>query len=199
MQFTRFTKVSGVAFDLRPQIINTLSNGGSRKHNWRSPAASVTEIQHQFQVPTGAAGIGTIGLVHHENVGDFQESGLVGLHRVAPAWGDHHNGGVGSGGDRHFYLANTNGFHEDRVTPGSIEQANGVWHCHRKSAGVASGGHRPNEGVAADVVVHADSVTEDGTPCQGRTGSMAKTAGLDAPETAVRRPVIVDLPALGHL
>ena len=48
-------------------------------------AAPARQLEHALEVAHGLGRAGPVGLVHDEHVGDLQQPGLRGLHRVAPA------------------------------------------------------------------------------------------------------------------
>ena len=84
-----------------------------RDRRRRSAGATVVgdrrQVEHLLEVAAGLVDAGPVGLVDHEDVGDLQQPGLVGLHRVAPARVDHHDGGVGRAGDLDLDLAHADG------------------------------------------------------------------------------------------
>ena len=66
---------------------------------WRRSAAAsrprVGQVEHLLEVAAGLVDAGSVGLVDHEHVGDLEQPGLVGLHRVAPARVHDDDGRVG--------------------------------------------------------------------------------------------------------
>ena len=87
-----------VGLDSRPQVIGSGALGGRGQHDrWTvyGLAGHLGQVEHQLEVPPGLVGSGPISLVDHEQVGDLQEPGLVGLHGVAPPGGDNYHHGVG--------------------------------------------------------------------------------------------------------
>src|SRR6185437_3524208 len=113
-------EVGPVPGDLGPQGVDAVSGGGDGIDDRRPPVARHGQVEHLFEVPTGFTGTGAVGLVDDEEVGHFEEAGLVGLHRVPPAGGDDDDGGVGGGGHVDLHLADADGLDDgDRHADGT--------------------------------------------------------------------------------
>ena len=87
------------------------------------------EVEHHLEVADGLGDTVAVGLVHHEQVGDLEQPGLVRLHAVAPARVHDDDGGVGRARDLDLDLPDADGL--DRCIHGlpaasSTRAASGV-------------------------------------------------------------------------
>ena len=201
----------------RPELRHALGGGGRRVDDLGPPGAGPRQVEHLLEVAPGLAHARPVGLVDDEDVGDLEEAGLVGLHRVAPARGDDDDRGVGGRRDLDLHLADADGLDDHDPDARRAEQPDGVGHGQRQTAQVAPRRHGADEdGRVERVLAHADAVAEDGAAAERRRrvdGQHRRPAGpapapRDArtptptaghpPRTAVMRPsVSVDLPAPG--
>ena len=159
-----------------------MSTIGGRHPSGRPAAES---SQHLLEVPSGVGRAGPVGLVDHEQVGDLHQPGLVGLHRVAPARVDHHDGGVGLAGDLDLDLADPDRLDEHQVEADGVEHAG-------PPAGVATARpprwprvaiERMKTSSVEGVVAHADPVAEDGP-----TGERRRRVDGQHPDPLAGRP-----------
>ena len=126
--------------------------------------AVAREFEHDFEVSAGLVGALAIGLVDHEDVGDLQQAGLVGLHRVSPTGVHDNNSGVGGTGDLDLDLSDTDRFEQDPWKSGSVEYAHRGRSSQRQSAEMTSRSHGADEHVwVKKMFGHAHPVTENGT------------------------------------
>ncbi len=137
------------------------------------------EVEHLFEVAPGLPGPGPVGLVDHEKVGDLQESGLVGLHRVAPTGRDDNHGGVG--GRRHLdlHLPDADGLDDDDGQSGRTQDPHGVGH------GEGQAPRCPRVAMERMKTVGSSACCcmrirspKMAPPLKGEVGSMASTADL---------------------
>ena len=103
----------------------------------------------------------SVALVHDEQVGDLEESGLRRLNAVAHAGGKQHNCGVGGRCDVDLGLSDTDGFHQDDVEAGRLENANRLRRGGSHTAELPARRHRPDEDIrVGGVRLHANAVTK---------------------------------------
>ena len=163
LEGARGGEVLAVLADGGPQLRRPLAGAGGRGDHRRPPAVGGGEVEHALEVAAGLVGPGTVGLVDHEHVGDLEQAGLVGLHRVAPARVHHHHGGVGGPGHLHLHLAHPDRLDDDPRPAGGVEDAHRFEGGEREPTEVAARGHRTDEhAVVGGVVGHADAIAEDG-------------------------------------
>ena len=148
-----------------PQFRHALRGGAHRGENRWSPSVvrQIGEFEHLLEISTGLGSALAIALVDHEDVGDLHQARFVGLHRIAPAWVDHNNGGVGFARDLDLYLSDTNGLDQDPFATNGIEQANGLGGRQRQAAKMTTRGHRANEHTGiGGVILHTHTIAQDG-------------------------------------
>ena len=117
--------------------------------SWPAPAAASPtvrgQVEHALEVAAGVVGARAVGLVDDEHVGDLEQSGLVGLHRVAPAGVHHHDRGVGGARHLDLDLAHADRLDQHPRPPGGVEGADRLQGRERQPAEVAARGHRADE------------------------------------------------------
>ena len=127
---------------------------------------------------------GEIGFVDGEDVGDFHDAGFDGLHIVAHARDEDDDGDISEAGDFDFVLTDADGFDEDVVAAGGIEQERQFESAAREAAEFAAARHGADEDAGVGVMLlHADAVAEDGAVGEragGIDGDDADGAGLAA-------------------
>ncbi len=110
-----------------------------------------------------AVGAGTIGLVDDEDVGDFHDAGLDGLNVVTHAGDEDDYGHLGDGGDVDFVLPDANGLDDHVIPAGGVHQAGQVGGGTGQAADGSASGHGADEDSGIGVVLlHADTIAEDG-------------------------------------
>jgi hypothetical protein len=89
------------------EVVDPLPGRGRRLYDRRLPRALAVAGcgDHRAQVPDRLLGAGPVALVHHEDVGDLQDSGLGGLDGITHPRRDDHQGRVRQGGDLDLGLA----------------------------------------------------------------------------------------------
>ena len=134
-------------------------------------------------VPVG----GAIGLVHHEHVSDFHQTGLVGLDGVAPTRVHHHHGGIGRTDDVGLHLTHPHGLHHNPIATHGRQHHQGVTGGTGQPTEVTPGGHGPyvHTVIACDVA-HAHAVAQDGAAAE-RAGRIDGQYG-HGPPTAAQFP-----------
>src|SRR5207245_10692730 len=97
-----------------------------------------------------------------DHVGDLEESGLVGLHAVAPPRVHDDDGRVGRPGHLDLDLPDANGLDDDPRLAGGVEDPHRLGRGEREPTEVAARRHRSDEHTfVGGVVLHADAVAED--------------------------------------
>ena len=116
----------------------------SRPSARSSAATSVCagQVEHQLEVADGLGDAVAVGLVHHEEVGDLHEPGLVGLHAVTPAGVHHDDGRVGGAGDLDLDLTDADRLDDDPRLAGRVEHPRRARRREREPAEVTPGRHR---------------------------------------------------------
>ena len=103
-----------------------------------------------------------VGFVDDENVGDFHDPGLDGLHVVTHAGDEHQHGHIGDAGNVDFILAHAHGFDQYIIFARRIEQQREIGGGTGEAACRAAGGHGADEDAAIAVMaLHADAIAED--------------------------------------
>src|SRR6202041_3823206 len=92
-----------------------------------------------------ALGAFTVTFINDKDVGDFHDAGLDGLHVVAHAGDENHDGDIGEAHDINLVLTHADGFDQHQVAPGGVEHG-----CHIRS-GVGQSAERTARGHAANV------------------------------------------------
>ena len=156
---------------------------------------------HVAQVAGHLLGAVTVGLVHHEDVGDLQDARLRGLDAVAHAGREQHQGGVGQLHDLDLGLADADGLDEHHVAADRVEHAQRLRRRRRQPAEVAAGGHRADEhSRIGRVLLHPDPVTEQRAPGErrGRVDRQHPDPLTGCPQArSTSAAVEVDLPTPG--
>ena len=125
----------------------------------RRPGAATSIARSWAAVRCGP---GPIALVDDDDVGDLEQAGLDRLDLVAHLGRFEDDGRVGRRGDLDLALAGPDRLDEDEVEADRVEDRAGRPGRRGQPAGVAAGGHRPDEHVAvAGVGLHPDPVAED--------------------------------------
>jgi hypothetical protein len=139
--------VFAVAADLVPELIDALPRRGRRLHDWRLPLVGRVRLQREIcrHRLDRAVGAFAIRLVHDEDVGNLHDAGLERLHLVAGAGHERHHRDVGGADDVHFILAHTDGFDDDDVLAGGVEDEGDVARRTCQAAQVAPCRHAPDE------------------------------------------------------
>ena len=141
-----------------------------RFHDRRPPFRRAIRVKGQVRFdgrhePLGAF---TIGLVHHEDVGDFHDAGLQRLHLVAGAGHKRHNRHVGGADDVHFILADADRLDDDDLLSGGVEQQRRVTRRPGEAAQMAARRHAPDEDpLVGGVCLHAKTVAQHGAAGEG--------------------------------
>ena len=109
-----------------------------------------------------AFGAFAVALVDHEDVGDLHDAGLDGLHIVAHAGDENHNGDVGEAHDVDFILTDADGLDQDDVAAGGVEHGGDVGGGARQAAQRSARRHAANvnSGVG-EMFLHADAVAQN--------------------------------------
>ena len=84
--------------------------------------SGLIHVQHALQFQNHPICTGQITLVYHENIADFQNTGLAGLHIISQAGNADHSDHIGTPGHSHFGLPHTYGLQND------IGKAAGIQH-----------------------------------------------------------------------
>ncbi|OIQ64801.1 hypothetical protein GALL_536470 [mine drainage metagenome] len=152
-----------VRLDLPDQFDDTGAAGGDGEQHRHLPAGGCRVTRQQLQVGARALRQRRVALVHHQDVGDFEDAGLDRLHLVAQAGGADDDAGVGVAADLHLRLAGADGLDDHRVETGGIEQVDDLAGAARQSAQVSARRNGADEHRVAVVVVgHAHPVAEQG-------------------------------------
>jgi hypothetical protein len=125
--------------------------------------------EHLFQVLDSVGSACTIRFVDHKDVGNLHQPGLVGLHRISPAWVHDNHAGVSRANDFNLDLADSDGLNKHPRKPNGVEQAN----CSRGGQGespeMTPSGHGSDDHSFIEcLIAHADPITQDGTAREGR-------------------------------
>jgi general secretion pathway protein D len=123
------------------------------------PLLRAAEREHRAQVRNGQSGSRPVRHIHDEDVGDFEQSGLDGLHAVAETRHRHHDHRVRDLHDFELDLADSDGLHEDDITPERVERSNDVARGGRKTARRLPRRHAADKDAGvARVALHAHTV-----------------------------------------
>ena len=116
-------------------------------------------------------GVGPVGLVDDEDVGDLQDAGFDGLDVVAHARHSDHHHRLRRAHDLDLGLAGADRLDDDCVEAGGVQRADGVARGGGEPADTAPAGHAADEdlGVARQLL-HADAVAEDRAAGEGAAG-----------------------------
>ena len=144
----------------------------------------VRDALHGAKILFEAFRAGEICFVDGEDIGDFHDAGFDGLHVVTHAGDENDDGDVGEAGDFDFVLADADGFDEDVVAAGGIQQQRQFEGAAREAAEFATASHGADEDAGVGMMLlHADAVAEDGAVGEragGVDGDDADGAGLAA-------------------
>src|SRR5207244_532956 len=99
-----------------------------------------------------------VTFINDENVGDLHDSGFDGLHIVAHAGDEDHNGDIGHAHYVNFILADANGFNHDEVAAGGVEHSGYVGGCDLIMIETVVVGQDEIDEVAAGGVEHSGYV-----------------------------------------
>ena len=125
---------------------------------------------------------GPVGLVHDEHVGDLEQPGLRGLHRVAPTGVHDDDRRVGVARDLDLDLADADRLDDDPRLADRVEHAHRLRRRDREPAEVTARRHRADEHAGVGrVLLHADAVTEDRAAAE-------RAARVDREHADRRRP-----------
>jgi len=114
-----------------------------------------------------------IAFVDNENVGDFHDARLDGLHIIAHPRDQDDNGNVGQAHNINFILADSDGFHQHQIFSAGIEHGGHVGGGARQATEKSAGSHAANVNSGVGVVrLHADAVPQDGA-------AGVRTGGID--------------------
>ena len=168
LELTGLGQVGSMCEHRVPQVADALVARGNGRHDRRPPVGQRGEIEHLLEVTPGLGHSGPIGFVDDEHVSDLEQTGLVGLHRVAPTRVHDHDRRVGFARDLDLDLADTDCLDEHPWLADRIEQPDGLGSRERKASQMAAGCHRPDEDARIGrVVLHAHAVPEDRTAREG--------------------------------
>ena len=188
LQLAAVDQVAPVFADGLPQLFGPLAGRGHRLDDGRPPVGGCRELEHELEVALRLPSPRPVGLVDHEQVGDLEQPGLVGLDGVTPAGVHHHHRGVGGRRHRHLLLPDPDRLDEHDREAHRRQHAEGVGDGERQAAEVAPGGHRADEHPFVErVALHAHPVAEDG-PARERRGR------VDGEHGHRPRPVQASLP-----
>lgn len=116
-------------------------------------------------------GARAVALIDHENISDFQQSGLHRLNIVAAFRRQYHQGRVGEAGDLDLVLAHSDGLDDDGIEWGNFQQI-GDFDYPRVKAAQRSAGRKAADEDSRVVIplAHSDAVAEQGAEveCGGR-------------------------------
>ena len=173
-------------FDRGDQLIGPLARGRDGADDRRLPRdAGRAERQHLREVTRGLVRAGTVGLVHHEHVGDLEHAGLDGLDVVTePGNGDEAHG-VGDAHDLDLLLPHSDGLDQNDAVPERVEDVDDARGGARETAGVTAARHAADEeALVEETLAHPNAVAEDRAAAEGR-----RRVHRDDPDTVGRRPV----------
>jgi hypothetical protein len=104
-----------------------------------------------------------VGFVDYENIGDFHNAGLDGLDIIAQTRHQDQDSHVGEARDFYLVLARADGFNQDHIAPGRVEEQREVKRHLRDTAQLAAARHGTNKNAGISVMVlHANAVAQDG-------------------------------------
>ena len=131
----------------------------------RPPFAGPIGLQRQVGFDRRHQPVGslTVGLVHHEHVGNLHDAGLERLDLVAGARHECHDRDVRRADDVHFVLTDADGLDDDDVFAGRVEHERNVAGRARQAAEMPTGGHAADihAGVGG-VSRHPHAIAKDG-------------------------------------
>jgi hypothetical protein len=126
-------------------------------------------VEHVLQILHRLARSLAIGLVNHEHVRDLEDACLRRLDGVAPAGCNDDERGIGSRGDLHLGLPNSDSLDHDQVGAAGIQDSNRLRCGQRQAAEMPTRGHRTDEHLRVGCVrLHPQPITEQRTACEGR-------------------------------
>ena len=150
--------------DRGPQLRHALARRGDRLHDRRPPVGGAERLQrqsrrHRLREPVGPV---AVGLVHHEDVGDFHDAGFERLDVIAGTGDDGHDGDVRRPNDVHLVLSHADRFDQHDIESGGIEHERGLSRRARQSAQMPARRHAANEHAGVfRMRLHADAVAEN--------------------------------------
>ena len=113
------------------------------------------------KVPHRLVGALAVGLVHHHDVRDFQQTRLGRLNRVARTGIQDHNRRICNRGDLDLRLPDANGLQHDLVVRQRRQQPDGRRHRSGQSPKVSPGSDRADQHIGiVDVRGHSDPVAQ---------------------------------------
>src|SRR6185312_8839155 len=133
-----------------------------RQEHRRQPSGVLAAQMHaQLEFRLDPVGALAVGLVDHEQVGDFIQPGLHHLHTIAALGHRDHHGRIGEVHHGKLGLANTDGLYNDDVETESVEQLHDLARGAAQSAVAAAAREAAdvNPGVAV-VVGHAHAIAK---------------------------------------
>ncbi len=185
--------MGGVHWSLR-----TASDCNARRlHNGRRPLVAAHRKRLQrANLTFHELSAFAVTFINDENVGDLHDSGFDGLHIVAHAGDEDHNGDIGHAHYVNFILADANGFNHDEVAAGGVEHSGYVGGCASQSAERAARSHAAdvNAGIGK-MLLHADAVAQNRSACV-RAGGIDSNDADRAVFFAVMPRQLVDQSAL---
>lgn len=111
------------------------------------------------------AAAGAVGLVHDQDVGDLEQTGLGGLNRVARTGIENDDGRIGDRGDLDLGLPDADRLQQDQAVAERAEQPDRRGHGGGEPAEVPAGGDRADQDAGVvDMRRHSDAVAQERTP-----------------------------------
>src|SRR3989454_2989579 len=118
------SQIGFVVRDGLRQFDDAFALAGDRLHNGRRPLIAAHRKRLQgANLMFHALSAFAVTFINDENVSDLHDSGFDGLHIVAHAGDEDHNGDIGHAHYVDFVLADTNGFNHDEVAAGGVEHS----------------------------------------------------------------------------
>ena len=128
------------------------------------------ESHHHGDFRDGFVRSGPVGLVDHENVADLHDAGLDRLNVVAHPRDEHDHVRLNGANDLDFVLADADGFDEDDVESGGVEEIDDIVRGFGEPAHETASCHRADENAAIGVQLsHTNAIAENCAAAEGRS------------------------------
>ena len=129
-------------------------------------------MEHRPQIGDQAVGASDVGLVDHQNVGNFEDASLDGLDIVAQIRDADDQRRIGCARDLDLVLANAHGFDDDHILAKRVQEQHHVEGAASQAAHDAARRHAAHEDPRVAVQLHHPHTIAEDRPARIRTGGI---------------------------